>query len=83
MYPDTPGDSAAISAEEWLAGSDAEPILISLSDGYQPSAAKNDLKVHKKPNLLSKGAKIGANSQGGISHGVSVSFQRTLSASIW
>ncbi|XP_024889233.1 coronin-6-like, partial [Temnothorax curvispinosus] len=55
LYPDTPGDTAAISAEEWQAGIDAEPVLISLRDGYQPSASKNELKVQKKSNILSKG----------------------------
>ena len=75
LYPDTPGDTAAITAEEWEAGKDAEPLLISLRDGYQPTASKNDLKVHKKVNVLSKGAKVGAaNSTGGQAvSGVSVS----------
>lgn len=63
LYPDTPGDTAAISAEEWEAGTDAEPILISLRDGYQPSASKNELKVQKKSNILSKGAKVASNAQ--------------------
>lgn len=61
LYPDTPGDTAAISAEEWQAGTDAEPVLISLRDGYQPSASKNELKVQKKSNILSKGAKVASN----------------------
>lgn len=61
MYPDTPGDTAAISAEEWQTGTDAEPVLISLRDGYQPSASKNELKVQKKSNILSKGAKVASN----------------------
>lgn len=58
MYPDTPGDTAAISAEEWENGTDGDPILISLRDGYQPSVAKNELKVYKKSNILSKGGKV-------------------------
>jgi len=61
LYPDTAGDTAAISAEEWETGTDAEPILISLRDGYQPSASKNELKVQKKSNILSKGAKVASN----------------------
>lgn len=76
MYPDTPGDTAAITAEDWEAGKDAEPILISLRDGYQPTASKNEIKVHKKANVLSKGAKVGANSTSGgaaPASGVSVS----------
>lgn len=62
LYPDTPGDTAAISAEEWENKNDADPVLISLRDGYQPSVAKNELKVHKKSNILSKGAKVASNS---------------------
>ncbi|XP_034941568.1 coronin-6 [Chelonus insularis] len=61
LYPDTPGDTAAISAEEWAAGTDAEPISISLRDGYQPSTSKNELKVTKKANVLGKSTKVGAN----------------------
>lgn len=37
LYPDTIGDTPALSAEEWLAGKDAAPILISLRDGYKPT----------------------------------------------
>jgi len=74
LYPDTSGDTAAISAEEWEAGTDAEPVLISLRDGYQPAASKNELKVQKKSNILSKGAKIASNAQNAteISPGVCV-----------
>lgn len=61
MYPDTPGDTAAINAEEWESGTDADPVFISLRDGYQPSVAKNELKVQKKSNILSKGAKVASN----------------------
>lgn len=74
LYPDTPGDTAAITAEEWEAGKDADPILISLRDGYQPTASKNDLKVHKKSNVLGK-AKVASNSTGKeAASGVSVSI---------
>ena len=30
LYPDTLSDEAAISAEDWFAGADAEPSLVSL-----------------------------------------------------
>ncbi|KAF4527162.1 hypothetical protein B566_EDAN007187 [Ephemera danica] len=52
LYPDTPGDVPAMTAEEWLAGKDAEPLLISLRDGYAPSN-KQELKVKRK-NVLDK-----------------------------
>lgn len=28
IYPDTPGDVPALTAEEWAAGEDAEPVLV-------------------------------------------------------
>jgi len=28
LYPDTPGDVSAITAEEWIAGKSAPPILV-------------------------------------------------------
>lgn len=30
IYPDTPGDVPALTAEEWASGEDAEPVLVSL-----------------------------------------------------
>ncbi|KAJ3619980.1 hypothetical protein MTP99_003976 [Tenebrio molitor] len=59
LYPDTFGDSAALSAEEWIEGKDAEPILISLKDGYKPPESKATITVTKR-NMLDKGqAKTG------------------------
>lgn len=54
LYPDTLADTPAISAEEWIAGKDAEPILMSLKEGYAASTAKKELTVVKKPNMLNK-----------------------------
>lgn len=82
LYPDTAGDTAAISAEEWEGGTDAEPVLISLRDGYQPSASKNELKVQKKSNILSKGAKVASNAAQNameVSHGVCVRIGNSFS----
>ncbi|XP_029430594.1 coronin-1B [Rhinatrema bivittatum] len=50
LYPDTAGPEPVMEAEEWVAGKNAEPILISLKDGYVPTKQR-DLKVSKK-NLL-------------------------------
>lgn len=52
LYPDTLGDTAALPAEEWIGGRDAEPILISLKDGYKPPESKT-VSV-RKSNLLNK-----------------------------
>lgn len=45
LYPDTPGDVPAISAEEWFDGKDENPVLISMRGGTQSSTHKQDLKV--------------------------------------
>uniref|UniRef100_A0A8C0X4K1 Coronin n=1 Tax=Castor canadensis TaxID=51338 RepID=A0A8C0X4K1_CASCN len=50
LYPDTAGPEAALEAEEWFEGKDADPILISLKHGYIPGKNR-DLKVVKK-NIL-------------------------------
>lgn len=36
LYPDTAGPEAALEAEEWFEGKNADPILISLKHGYIP-----------------------------------------------
>ncbi|KAK8743987.1 hypothetical protein OTU49_000948 [Cherax quadricarinatus] len=54
LYPDTPSDIPAVSAEEWWEGQSKEPILMSLKDGYQ-ATQKTELKVtKKKTNILDK-----------------------------
>lgn len=50
LYPDTPGPEPALEADEWLSGQDAEPVLISLRDGYVPPKHR-ELRV-TKPNIL-------------------------------
>ncbi|CAG0881182.1 unnamed protein product [Darwinula stevensoni] len=55
LYPDTQGDIPAISADEWMSGKDAEPVLVSLKSGHVPSTKKEALQVtKKKPNVLDK-----------------------------
>ncbi|KAG4078738.1 hypothetical protein HA402_015328 [Bradysia odoriphaga] len=61
LYPDTLSDEAATTAEEWFAGTDAEPILVSLKDrsflvqgGYVSQSANKTLTVSKKSNVLDK-----------------------------
>lgn len=50
LYPDTPGPEPALEAEEWFAGQNADPLLVSLRDGYAPVKNK-EFKVTKK-NIL-------------------------------
>ncbi|XP_053558117.1 coronin-1C [Bombina bombina] len=53
LYPDTAGPDAPIEAEDWFDGKNADPVLISLKDGYVPSKNR-DLNVVKKNILGSK-----------------------------
>uniref|UniRef100_A0A9L0KLR0 Coronin n=1 Tax=Equus asinus TaxID=9793 RepID=A0A9L0KLR0_EQUAS len=53
LYPDTAGPEAALEAEEWFEGKNADPVLISLKHGYIPGKNR-DLKVVKKNILDSK-----------------------------
>ncbi|XP_015222996.1 coronin-6 isoform X3 [Lepisosteus oculatus] len=53
LYPDTAGPEPALEAEEWLEGKDAEPILVSLRDGYVPVKSR-ELKVVRKNVLESR-----------------------------
>ncbi|XP_062135526.1 coronin-1C-A isoform X1 [Drosophila sulfurigaster albostrigata] len=61
LYPDTLAEDAAITAEEWIAGKDADPLTFSLKDrvsivqgGYVSSSGNNTLSVSKKANILNK-----------------------------
>ncbi|XP_053313012.1 coronin-6 isoform X1 [Spea bombifrons] len=50
LYPDTPGLEPALEADDWFSGENADPLLVSLRDGYVP-AKNRELKVTKK-NIL-------------------------------
>ena len=53
LYPDTAGPDPAVEAEEWWAGKNGNPILISLKNGYV--ATKNrELKVSPNPSAPQK-----------------------------
>lgn len=77
LYPDTLADVPALSAEEWFAGKDAEPIMISLKGGYAPSK-QMDLKVTKKPNVLDKMPNKPPPSPGGATAAVSAAATAKL-----
>lgn len=58
LYPDTVGDTPALEAEEWFAGKDSDPVLVSLKGGFTPPSTKNhDFKTTKRPNILDKPSK--------------------------
>uniref|UniRef100_UPI00398F5705 coronin-6-like isoform X3 n=1 Tax=Pristiophorus japonicus TaxID=55135 RepID=UPI00398F5705 len=57
LYPDTQGPDAALDAEEWISGKNADPVLISLRDGYIPPKNR-DLKFARK-NILDNKPPLG------------------------
>ncbi|XP_065207890.1 coronin-1C-A [Planococcus citri] len=66
LYPDTLGDIPATTAEEWFAGKDGEPILISLKGGFVPPSTKQaEFKVTKRSNILDKPSKTSGSGAAG------------------
>lgn len=61
LYPDTAGLEPALLAEEWIAGQDAPPLLVSLSGGYSASSSKHSRDTLRgKPKLVSQDSGTGA-----------------------
>ncbi|XP_038213480.1 coronin-6 isoform X2 [Zerene cesonia] len=54
LYPDTLSDEASLTADEWLAGEDAEPCTMSLKGGYVSGRAQT-LTVTRRTNALATG----------------------------
>uniref|UniRef100_A0A1A9WI33 Coronin-6 n=1 Tax=Glossina brevipalpis TaxID=37001 RepID=A0A1A9WI33_9MUSC len=54
LYPDTLAEDAAVTAEEWITGTDADPITFSLKGGYVSQSANKSLSVTKKANILNR-----------------------------
>ena len=51
LYPDTAGSEPALLADEWIAGQDAPPLLVSLSGGYAAPQSKHREILKSKPKL--------------------------------
>lgn len=51
LYPDTAGSEPSLLAEDWIAGQDAPPILISLSGGYVAPPSKQRDTLRGRPKL--------------------------------
>jgi coronin-1B/1C/6 len=57
IYPDTPSDVPAATAEEWFGGKDAQPNLVSMKEAFTSTQQKKELKISKaaaKSNALDK-----------------------------
>lgn len=61
LYPDTAGLEPALLAEEWIAGQDAPPLLVSLSGGYSAPPSKHGRgdTLRGKPKLASQDSATG------------------------
>jgi coronin-1B/1C/6 len=52
LYPDTVSDEAAISAEEWIGGKDADPITFSLKVSNKPTQSLcSFLTIHQSYSI--------------------------------
>lgn len=60
LYPDTAGSEPALLADEWIAGQDAAPLLVSLSGGYSAPPSKHRDTLRSKPKLVSQDSGGGA-----------------------
>lgn len=60
LYPDTAGLEPALLADEWIAGQDAPPLLVSLSGGYSAPPSKHRDTLRSKPKLVSQDSGSGA-----------------------
>uniref|UniRef100_A0A8B9RCS0 Coronin n=1 Tax=Astyanax mexicanus TaxID=7994 RepID=A0A8B9RCS0_ASTMX len=47
LYPDTIGPEPSVEADEWFAGKEGKPILISLKDGFVATTKNKEFKVIK------------------------------------
>lgn len=68
LYPDTAGLEPALLADEWIAGQDAPPLLVSLSGGYTAPTSKHRDTLRGKPKLTSQdsGTGVAASSAGTV-----------------
>ncbi|CAB1345146.1 unnamed protein product [Coregonus sp. 'balchen'] len=56
LYPDTASVEPSLLAEDWIAGQDAPPLLVSLSGGYVGAPSKNRDTLRNKPKLSPQGS---------------------------
>ncbi|XP_035281999.1 coronin-1B [Anguilla anguilla] len=55
LYPDTAGLEPSLLAEDWIAGRDAPPVLVSLSGGYTAPPSKQRDTLRNRPKHPSRG----------------------------
>ncbi|XP_077474731.1 coronin-1A isoform X2 [Stigmatopora argus] len=62
LYPDTAGPEPSAEADEWFAGKDAPPVMLSLKDGFVATAKAVEFTLHKS---LLKSGNVGGGASGG------------------
>lgn len=67
LYPNTIGPEPSVEANEWFAGKDAPPVLISLKDGFVATTKAKEFKVHKSL-MKTTTASAGAQREDGVRH---------------
>lgn len=60
LYPDTAGLEPSLLAEDWIAGQDEPPLLVSLSGGYSAPPSKYRDTLRGKPKLASQDTGVGS-----------------------
>lgn len=77
IFPDTPGDEPALTADEWIGGKDAEPILISLEEGFK-AKEKSATAIGTKNVMagLSSSRVDKSASSASVSYDVSITFEQ-------
>lgn len=67
LYPDTLADVPAITADEWWSGTNADPIVVPMTEAGIEIKKQEDLVVSKKSNVLDKpvGHKVSVTSTSG------------------
>uniref|UniRef100_A0A3B3RK60 Coronin n=1 Tax=Paramormyrops kingsleyae TaxID=1676925 RepID=A0A3B3RK60_9TELE len=68
LYPDTAGLEPALLAEDWVAGQDAPPMLVSLSGGYEAPPSRQGAAVLARHRPSSAGEPEESRGRGGGEH---------------
>lgn len=77
LYPDTAAQAAAISAEEWFAGKDADPVMMSMLDVFL--AAQHGKEGSKGGSVLRQASRRLAGDKTGDSAGGSTTQSASMS----
>ncbi|KAG7273416.1 hypothetical protein CRUP_023641 [Coryphaenoides rupestris] len=80
LYPDTAGLEPSLLAEEWIAGQDAGPLLVSLSGGYATPPSKHRDTLRGRPKLPAQDSGGGAPTVAGAATAATTTPSATAAA---